>query len=229
MEKASREAKQHTSWIERNVAYDTALREFVTGTLTDGPFVADLERFVQQLVEPGYVNSLAMTLLKLTSPGVPDIYQGNELWDLSLVDPDNRRPIDFALRGRRLGELLGLSAAQVWARREEGLPKLWLTHKTLQARRLRPELFGGGSSYQPLQARGRKSGNVLAFSRGEQALTVVPRLILGRGKGWEDTRLRLPEGRWRNEFTGEIFSGGDQLVDALLRFFPVGLLFRTAE
>src|SRR5207244_10874309 len=104
MEKASKEAKEHTSWVNPDPVYDDALRRFVEGTLGDAEFTAALEAFVAPLVEPGRVNALAQTLLKLASPGVPDIYQGCELWDHSLVDPDNRRPVDFSVREPLLSE-----------------------------------------------------------------------------------------------------------------------------
>jgi (1->4)-alpha-D-glucan 1-alpha-D-glucosylmutase len=94
----------------------------------------DLETFVKPLIEPGRVNSLAQTLIKLTAPGVPDFYQGTELWDLSLVDPDNRRPVDYALRRRLLSELDGMAAEEIWRRIDEGLPKLWIIHQTLKLR-----------------------------------------------------------------------------------------------
>jgi len=229
MEKASREAKQHTSWTRRNAAYDTALRDFVTGTLGDKEFLADLERFVSRLIEPGHINSLAETLLKLTTPGVPDIYQGNELWDWSLVDPDNRRPVDFELRERLLAQLQQLSVAQVWQRREEGLPKLWLIRKTLQFRHRQPGLFGAAGSYEPLHARGAKAAHLVAFARGGQAVTIVPRLVIRRGGDWADTTLRLPEGKWFNELTGETADGVECAVADLLRQFPVALLSRKGE
>lgn len=224
MEKASREAKQHTSWTRPNPAYDAALKEFVTGTLGDQEFIASLERFVAPLVEPGQINSLAQTLLKLTTPGVPDVYQGEELWDLSLVDPDNRRPVDFETRQRLLAELKRLSIAQVWQRRAEGVPKLWLIQKTLQFRRRHPELFGAESSYEPLQARGEKAAHVVAFARGGSVVTIVPRLVLRLANEWENTTLRLPDGEWFNQLTGETVPGGERGLADLLRPFPVALL-----
>ena len=153
MEKASREAKVHTSWTQPNSDYDGALREFIEGILNDQEFKADLETFVKPLIEPGRVNSLAQTLIKLTAPGVPDFYQGTELWDLSLVDPDNRRPVDYALRRRLLSELDGMTAEEIWRRIDEGLPKLWIIHQTLKLRRSR-KLLEPESSYRPLVARG---------------------------------------------------------------------------
>jgi len=226
MEKAAREAKQHTSWTRPNPAYDAALRDFVKGTLGDPEFRDRLERFVTPLQEAGQVNSLAQTLLKLTTPGVPDVYQGEELWELSLVDPDNRRPVDFDIRRRLQGELQNLSGTQVWQRRDEGLPKLWLIQKTLQFRRRHPDLFGAPGSYEPLTPQGQKAMHAVAFARGGRAITLVPRLVLGLANDWADTRLRLPDGKWTNELTGESIAGGERLVGELLREFPVALLTR---
>src|SRR4029077_3681493 len=141
MEKATREAKAHTSWTRINPEYEEALRGFVNGVLDDPDFVADLEAFVAPLVEPGRINSLAQTLLKIASPGVPDFYQGSELWDLSLVDPDNRRPVDYDLRRRLLAELKGgdlkggMPPEAILARADEGRPKLWLIHQGSPPRR----------------------------------------------------------------------------------------------
>ncbi len=229
MEKAAREAKQRTSWTRRNTPYEAALRDFVSGTLGDNAFIAELERFVARLVEPGQVNSLAETLLKLTTPGVPDIYQGNELWDLSLVDPDNRRPVDFATRERLLAELKHLSVEQVWQRRDEGLPKLWLIQRALQFRRRHAGLFGADAGYEPLHARGGKAAHVVAFARGGRAVTIVPRLVLRRGNDWADTTLRLPQGDWLNELTGENAGTGECPVGELLGRFPVALLSRKEQ
>lgn len=131
MQKAMREAKVRTSWTANNSDYENALDAFQERLLEEKVFVADLESFVAEIILAGRVNSLAQTLLKQTSPGVPDLYQGGELWDLSLVDPDNRRPVDYALRSRLLKELDGMKPEQIMARMEEGLPKLWLLHKTL--------------------------------------------------------------------------------------------------
>ena len=115
MEKAVREAKQHTTWTEPNAALRNRVETFCDGDVgRSADLCAEVEQFLAQLIEPGRINSLAQTLLKLTAPGVPDIYQGTELWDLSLVDPDNRRPVDFAIRQRLLAELKNLSPEQVW-------------------------------------------------------------------------------------------------------------------
>ena len=187
-----------------------------------------MEQFCSSLIEPGRINSLAQTLLKLTTPGVPDIYQGTELWDLSLVDPDNRRPVDYALRERLLAELPRLTPEQVVARSEEGLPKLWLIQKTLRFRERHPEAFGAGSLYKPIYAQGDKAGHVVAFARSGLIVSIVPRLVMRLANNWENTALRLPEGDWLNELTGETVNGGERGLDKLLKRFPVALLSRTA-
>ena len=193
MEKASREAKVHTSWTNPNPAYDTALRGFIDAVLTSADFVADLEQFVTPLLEPGRINSLAQTLLKLTAPGIPDLYQGTELWDLSLVDPDNRRPVDYAVRKQFLGEIKNMSPEKVWNRIDDGLPKLWVIHKTLKLRNDK-QLFAPAAGYREILARGAKSDHVIAFTRGERTITVVPRLNIKRAGSWVDTQLKYRPG-----------------------------------
>jgi (1->4)-alpha-D-glucan 1-alpha-D-glucosylmutase len=225
MEKASREAKVHTSWTNPTPDYDAALRQFIEGILNDQEFKADFETFVRPLIEPGRVISLAQTLIKLTVPGVPDFYQGTELWDLSLVDPDNRRPVDYALRRRLLSELDGMRVEEIWSRSDEGLPKLWIISRTLKLRRSR-KLLEPESSYRPLVARGEKSAHVVAFARGERAITIVPRLVIKLGGTWADTVLGLPEGSWYNAFTNETLSGDEIAVAKLLKRFPVALLYQ---
>jgi (1->4)-alpha-D-glucan 1-alpha-D-glucosylmutase len=223
MEKASREAKVHTSWTQPNPDYDGALREFIEGILNDQEFKADLETFVKPLIEPGRVNSLAQTLIKLTAPGIPDFYQGTELWDLSLVDPDNRRPVDYAHRRRLLSELDRMTPEDIWHRIDEGLPKLWIIRRTLKLRQCQ-KLLEPESSYRPLATQGAKSAHVVAFARRERIVTVVPRLVIQLGADWGDTTLELPQGRWRNAFTSETLNGGEVALAKLLHLFPVALL-----
>jgi (1->4)-alpha-D-glucan 1-alpha-D-glucosylmutase len=229
LEKAVREAKVHTSWTNINREYEDALRAFIEGVLTDAEFPADLDAFVMPLVEPGRVNALAQTLIKLTAPGVPDLYQGTELWDLSLVDPDNRRPVDYQLRRRLLAELQRATPEVIWARRQEGLPKLWVIHQALALRRQRPELFGPRGEYQPLKASGVRAEHVVAFARNSGAVTVVPRLGLKLDGNWAETTLELPCGQWRNELTGDDVGGGMVQMSELLSRFPVCLLSRQED
>jgi (1->4)-alpha-D-glucan 1-alpha-D-glucosylmutase len=226
MEKAVREAKVHTTWRRRNEVYERGLDHFIRAVWEDEPFRADLEGFVTGLAKPGRINSLAQTLIKLTAPGVPDIYQGTELWSLTLVDPDNRRPADFALRRRLLDESARLSPEEMLARMDEGLPKLWIVRQALHLRRMRPEVFGPGGGYRPLYARGAKSAHVVAFVRGEAAVSVAPRLILRLNGEWADTELELPAGRWQNVLTGDNVAGGAVRLHDLLGRFPVCLLVR---
>jgi (1->4)-alpha-D-glucan 1-alpha-D-glucosylmutase len=226
MEKAAREAKARTSWTAPQAAYEAALQGFVGAVLADGGFRRELEAFVARLSDAARTISLAQVLLKLTCPGVPDIYQGTELWDLSLVDPDNRRPVDYALRHRLLGELEGLKVAAVMARADEGLPKLWLITRALALRRRRPAAFGPEGTYTPLAVEGPGADHVVAFSRGGEVATVVPRLLLKRRGEWGDTRVVLPAGEWRNELTGEDVPGGAVPAARLFASFPVALLAR---
>lgn len=221
MEKASCEAKQHTDWGHRNVQYDEALKNFVTAALGDREFTADLEKFVASLAEAAQTNSLAQTLIKLTAPGVPDIYQGTEIWDFSLVDPDNRRLVDFELRKRLLAEAEQLSAEEVWKRRDEALLKLWLIQKTLAFRAQHQELFDG--DYEPIFPRGNNADRLIAFIRGGGVMTIIPRFTHNRAE--ELPTLLLPPGKWRNEFTGESFTG-EIAAGELLGKFPVALLVR---
>jgi (1->4)-alpha-D-glucan 1-alpha-D-glucosylmutase len=231
MEKAAREAKAQTSWTRQNPEYEEALRAFVTAVLEDRDFVADLEAFVAPLVEPGRINSLAQTLLKLTAPGVPDFYQGSEIWDLSLVDPDNRRPVDYGLRRRLLEDLKrGMTPEEILARMDEGLPKLWLIRQGLHLRRRLPRPFGPEGAYESLRGAGPRAGHVVAFMRGVrggEVAAVAPRLPLRLQGDWRGTTLELPPGSWRNELTGEAIEGGARPVAELLARFPVALLTRS--
>jgi (1->4)-alpha-D-glucan 1-alpha-D-glucosylmutase len=224
MEKASCEAKQETDWNDRNAEYDAALKNFITGALNDPLFADDLAHFVDRLKNASQINSLSQTLVKLTAPGVPDIYQGTELDDFSLVDPDNRRPVDFGLRQRLLAEANTLSAEAVWARRQEGLPKLWMIKKVLR-RRAQYDIFFKGN-YLPLRANGPKAEHVVAFMRTGSLITIVPRFVLALKEDWANTRITLPEGHWQNEFTGETVSGDIGLHD-LFKSFPVTVLLRN--
>jgi (1->4)-alpha-D-glucan 1-alpha-D-glucosylmutase len=230
MIKAVREAKIHTSWTDPDPSYEHTLTTYVDAILEDADFVGALENYVSTVVELGRQNSLAQRLLQLTSPGVPDVYQGQELWDHSLVDPDNRRPVNFGERTKLLGEL----GTDPLLRRppaldDTGAAKLLVISRALRVRREHPEWFGPGSSYRPLWASGSAAEHLVAFTRAESVVTVVPRLVLGlrRGGGWRDTTLPLPDGRWLDVFTGRRHDGGTAYVLRLLRDFPVSMLIRV--
>ena len=224
--KAMRESKLKTSWTKPDEGYEQNVRGFVDGILTDRSFVSDLENFVGTLIPFGRINSLAQTLLKLTSPGVPDLYQGTELLDFSLVDPDNRRPVDYELRRSLLSVVECAKVGEIVKRPEEGATKLWLIHRTLTLRKARPALFGPDGLYEPLHAAGRRANHVVAFMRGGGVITVVPRLAVGLGSRWDDTSIIIPPGRWRNQLGDEVHEGGQVALTKLTAQFPVCLLVR---
>jgi (1->4)-alpha-D-glucan 1-alpha-D-glucosylmutase len=249
MEKAAREAKTFTSWTRPDAAWEAGLRRFVADLAADEEFQRDLAEVVAPLVGPGRVNSLAQVLLKLTAPGVPDLYQGCELWCSSLVDPDNRRPVDYALRRRLLAGLAGASPEQVLAGMEEGLPKLWLVKQALALRRRLPRCFGPGASYRPLPVRGARAAHAVAYCRAGAVAVVVPRLVLGLAGDWGDTEIERGAldgdpaaavdaagpgepggaGPWSNELTGERLDAGSHRLADLLARFPVALLARAQD
>jgi len=234
MEKAVREAKQHSSWTQNNREFEGILRNFIERILDSPEFVSEVERFVGQILTAGRINSLAQSLVKCTAPGVPDTYQGGELWDLSLVDPDNRRPVDYLERRRMLQELQSGMQAEEIARRIEtsadlGLPKMWLLHKSLSLRREYPEYFGAQAAYTPIIAEGPKRQHVAAYLRAESVATIVPRWTLKLADSWSSTTVELPAGIWKNVLTADSLQGGRLRVQALLRRFPVALLIKQTE
>jgi len=249
MLKACREAKVNTSWTEPNEAYEQALKRFVMGALEQkagDAFHEDLGGFARRIAFFGRTNSLAQTLLKLTSPGVPDCYQGSELWDLNLVDPDNRRPVDFELRRRMLDDLKAKfendrksnleSCGDLVSDREPGAVKLFLIWRVLNFRKERREIFDFGD-YLPLAAAGAKEQHVCAFVRqwkDQVVIAVVPRLVCGLtggvelhpfGRIWEKTELILPAafaGRsLSNIVTGEKINVTKRGADACLEMSRV--------
>jgi (1->4)-alpha-D-glucan 1-alpha-D-glucosylmutase len=156
---------------------------------------------------------------------VPDIYQGAEIWDLSLVDPDNRRPVDYAHRQRLLADVRDAAPAAVLARMDEGAPKIWLIARLLEQRRRRPKLFES-SGYVPLAAVGSKARHVVSFVR-DDLLVIVPRLLIGLGTDWGDTNIELPVGLWIDLLTGGQQPGGAPVaLDQILQAFPVAVLAR---
>jgi (1->4)-alpha-D-glucan 1-alpha-D-glucosylmutase len=225
LRKATREAKLHTSWTDPNEPYDTALDAMVRGSFDDPAFVARVEEVVGGLRDDGWAAALSQVAWQLAAPGVPDLYQGSELWDLSLVDPDNRRPIDYDLRRRLRAESERRSAAEAWARREEGLAKIWLVSRALDLRHRRPDAFVGGS-YRPLAATGSLAEAVVAFSRADEVVALAPRLVRRvRRMGWGDTILHLPDGRWC-DLNAREHAGQVRLAD-LVQDLPVTLLERV--
>jgi len=221
--KACREAKIRTTWHEPNAGYEDGLREFTATILADNAFTADLAAFVEPLVLPGRINSLAQTLIKLTAPGTPDFYQGTELWDLSLVDPDNRRPVDFAARRDLLARVRTITAAEALADWDSGLPKLFLIQRALAVRHSHAPVFD--AIHQPISARGSRLGHLMAYRRGADLVVAVPRFTLTLDGDWGDTLIPLPPGTWRSAFGDETFTG-EISPTALFAAFPVALLLR---
>jgi (1->4)-alpha-D-glucan 1-alpha-D-glucosylmutase len=230
MIKAMREAKQQTSWTQPNQEFEDALNRFIERILQSQEFVAELESFLEKVVPAGRINGLAQTLLKLTAPGVPDTYQGSELWDLHLVDPDNRGEIDYAVRRSMLAELeSGLCPQEILRRMDSGLPKLWVTRQALRLRREKPEYFDENAGYTPLPAEGQKAPHLIGYLRGANVAVFVPRWSVKLGGSWPATTFDLPSGRWTNLLTGETMKGARLRVQSLLSSFPVALLTRQPE
>ncbi len=226
MLKACREAKIETTWHEPNAAYEDSIRDFTYAILDNADFVTSLEEFVDPLIEPGRINGLSQTLIKMTAPGLPDFYQGTELWDLSLVDPDNRRPVDFEARATmlaRVDTLDGPTAMQEW---DSGLPKLWMTRKTLAIRASHPHCFDDTAVYQPRSARGSRLGHIVTYQRGDDVVVVVPRFTLSVQDDWADTVVTLPQGNWTNAFSGQTFTGEVSPAE-MFKSFPTALLVRA--
>jgi (1->4)-alpha-D-glucan 1-alpha-D-glucosylmutase len=259
MLKAIREAKVHTSWLSPNSPYEDAVMNFIDAILKDPPnnnFLADFAAFQKLTAACGIFNSLSQTLLKIASPGIPDFYQGNELWDFSLVDPDNRRPVDYRKRIKLLEELMQKEAAEgpletardVVATRSDGRIKLHLTCKALNFRRENRELFEAGS-YLPLTLEGACREHVCAFERSirdSSVMVVVPRFcsrLIRDSSGlplgpevWQDTRIIQSSDTaaisYRNIFTGEVLgldqqeTGPSLALKEILSVYPVALLER---
>lgn len=223
LEKATREAKRHTSWTNPDQDFDQAVQDFAAGILGDVELMASIRDFCTLLEAPARVAVLGQKLVQLAMPGIPDVYQGCELVDLSLVDPDNRRDVDFDERRRRLARL---DAGEKPVDLSD--EKLLVTASVLRLRRERPEWFiGPGSLYRPLPT---SSGNAVAFGRGDGdqlgAVAVATRLpvALERHGGWGEHTISLPEGRWVDRLTGRSVDGGSVLLGDLLDRLPVALL-----
>jgi (1->4)-alpha-D-glucan 1-alpha-D-glucosylmutase len=230
MEKATREAKQQTSWTQQNKEFEDALRNFIERILGSRDFIDDLESMVGNILKAGRVNSLAQTLMKLTVPGVPDTYQGSELWDLRLVDPDNRTPVDYEQRAALLSELKsGLPPEEIMRRADSGMPKLWVAHCALDLRNKHPEWFGSEAGYSPVAVTGARAENMIAFMRASNVAVFVPRWPLKVGDNWGSTTVELPAGRWRNALADVVVDGGRMRVQLLLQRFPVAILTKESD
>jgi (1->4)-alpha-D-glucan 1-alpha-D-glucosylmutase len=247
MEKALREAKLRTNWFSINEDYEQAVRSFVVAVLTPGSnkrFIDDFAGTCAPVWLTGAINSLAQLAIKITAPGVPDFYQGSELWNFSLVDPDNRSAVDFAYLERLLGSLTGQEPESLLDQWKSGLPKLAFTIAGLRARNERRALFAEGQ-YVELASSGEHAGSLVAFAREQDddfAIVVAPRLVLGLTQGldrplipaerWGDTAIAIPNSLQkhaiRDAMTGAQHAGGASLLAAqVLARFPVALLVKA--
>jgi (1->4)-alpha-D-glucan 1-alpha-D-glucosylmutase len=251
VEKAVREAKRNSSWIDPNGAYEQATAEFIARLLDPaGPFLPRLTKFLMVIRRPSSLTALSQLIVKATAPGIPDFYQGSELWDFNMVDPDNRRPVDFAARRRILSEVLrdgpardrllaALARAPEPPDRElvddpfaDGRVKLWMTATLLRARRRERELFARGG-YIPLVAEGERRENVVAFARrwqGRIAVTIVGRFFTqlpgaAVGEAWSDTALLLPPEVPVTGLTDELTGRACEITDARI---PLASLLRAS-
>jgi (1->4)-alpha-D-glucan 1-alpha-D-glucosylmutase len=225
--KAAREAKAQSSWLTPNEDYEQALQDFASAILEHQPFLEPFRRFQQRVAFHGFLNSLAQVVLKITSPGLPDFYQGSELWDFSLVDPDNRRPVDYDKRAAFLRDLPAPAALlDHWT---DGRIKLFVTARTLATRARHLDAFRG--TYRAIET---GTPNALAFTRADDILVVIPRLTtqlvqpphLPVGDVWGQHALSLG-GRWRNVFTDEVIEGERLALKEVFATFPVAILERA--
>ena len=241
MVKTIREAKLYTSWTNVNQEYENGMHDFIDRILTpnlNSIFLTDLQRFVHRVLPASYVNGLMQTTLKLTSPGVPDIYQGNDMWDYSLVDPDNRRPVDYRRRidAMQRDNLSVAHARWLLETIETGEAKLHVIRCILGLRRCYPDIFAVGE-YIPLETGGTFADRILAFARrhhGTEIIVIVPLLtvpLLGSSslplpQNWGDTEVRLESQRttWSNCLTGADITGTSLQVEEVLQDFPVAVL-----
>ncbi|WP_448616554.1 malto-oligosyltrehalose synthase [Modestobacter sp. URMC 112] len=222
VEKAAREAGTSTTWTNPVQEFEDQLHALVDAAFDDPTTHAEIERFVERIAPAGRSNSLSQKLLQLTMPGVPDVYQGTELWDLSLVDPDNRRPVDYGLRRSLLARL---DEGWVPPVDDTGAAKLLVVSRALRHRRDTPDAFSG---YTPVQATGTAAESVVAFDRGAAVTVVTRRPVHLAGTGWGDTALQLPTGAWRDLLTGTrvVSDASGAPVGELLTQLPVALLVR---
>ncbi len=239
--KALREAKAHSDWMRVDRAYEDAVLSFFQDIMDpSSDFYDDFASFQRKVAILGIRNSLSQTLLKIVSPGVPDFFQGTELWDFSFVDPDNRRPVDYQRRMSYLAEMRkkgNMDLLQVirslLAEQEDGRIKLFLINRLLMARRDNADLFLKGT-YRPIAAEGMHKGRVVAFARvlgNKWALALAPRFPASLGEGSDDALIRLPKEapmRWRNAITGEDMTGGKIYLREAFRHLPVALLMGEA-
>ncbi len=220
--KAMREAKHFTSWHRIHEDYENAVMKYLEALYHDSGVLAEIDEFVNTIADSGYRNSLSQVLLKMLAPGVPDIYQGTELWDFSLVDPDNRRPVDFDKRKSWLSELTQSDITELWEKRFDGRLKLSITTSLLKLRARQLESLTGG--YSPLEATAPSTDRVIAFRRGERVIGIATRFWQNSRDELNSLDFKLPPGAWHNIFTHQRFSQERTTVGQLLGPLPIAAL-----
>jgi (1->4)-alpha-D-glucan 1-alpha-D-glucosylmutase len=239
MTKAIKEGKVHSSWLNPNEAYEEAVKDFVHRILdpgSAGEFLDDLIEFVQPVTRAGILSSLSQTLIKITAPGVPDFYQGTELWDFNLVDPDNRRPVDFHTRKALMASIREdhqaetLLACRLLSQPEDGAIKMFLITRALGFRHRERELFEGGS-YRPVNAVGERKHSVIAFERAlgdRRAVTITGRFYTRFGsaptgeEAWGETAVEIEDGAYHDVLTGRTVLSGR--LGEIFSCLPIALL-----
>lgn len=244
--KALREAKECTSWSQPDTQHEEQALSFFRGIMDHHPFVADLGQLLQQIADAGFVNSLQQVILKYTCPGVPDLYQGNELWDFSMVDPDNRRPVDYTLREQLLNDMSqrrneASLAMNLWKTRADGGIKLLVTHQLLQARLQHADVFAKGTCTM-LPVSGKYRAHILAYVRRYQSKSVLVVLALHTARlaeqqgcaitaiDWADTAVNLKGGTsadWNDLFQSNILPNRESMpLSELLPMLPFGVYYQ---
>lgn len=227
LQKAIREAREHTSWAAPQLDYERAVTSLVEAVYQDDPLLTAIGTFVGLLAPHAHRNALAECLLKLTAPGVPDFFQGTELWHHRLVDPDNRAAVDFRLRLSLLRRCSDLSAREALAHADVGLPKIWLIQRVLRFRRQHADLFGPASPYDALYPESPHEDQLFAYARGDGAVVVVaPRLFCASPPDMDRLILRLPTGRYHSVLEDDGVLSESVSAARLFQHFPVALLWR---
>lgn len=228
MEKAAREAKINTNWFNPNLEFESGLKTFIRNVMNDSDFTKSLTEFLKLISVSSETNSLSQLTLKLTAPGIPDIYQGSEIWNNSLTDPDNRRQVNYNQIIEYFSELNTMNYKEILYSGKDGMIKQFLIKNILNTRK-NYSVFNEPDSFKPVKVTGSAKENVIAFLRGLDVMVIVPRLTLKLNDKWGSTKINLPEGKWQDIFTDKIYKAGSNKIRDLVNSFPVSILIRNSE